>query len=89
LEILLEPKTIQRGYLNERGVRRLLREHRNGIRDRSYELWHLLVFELWHRNFLEVATRVPQATSYRELSISGITTSTALAVNKSAVAEVA
>lgn len=57
LDILLEPKTIQRGYFNERGVRQRLLEHRNGIRDRSDELWHLLIFELWHRNFLESVTQ--------------------------------
>jgi len=61
LELLLEPKTIQRGYFNERAVRQYVSEHREGVRDRSYELWHLLVFELWHRNFLEPAkqARVP------------------------------
>src|SRR5207302_3364488 len=57
LEVLLEPKTFQRGYFNERGVRQRLQEHRNGTRDRSYELWHLLIFELWHRNFLEPQMR--------------------------------
>ena len=57
LDILLEPKTLQRGYLNERGVRSRLLEHRNGIRDRSAELWSLLIFELWHRNFLEPMQR--------------------------------
>lgn len=90
LEILLEPKTMQRGYLNERGVRQLLMEHRNEIRDRSYELWHLLVFELWHRNFLEAATRLPQAGKCDgEPSIAGITMPKAFPSNKSAVAEVA
>ena len=29
-------------------------EHLKGIRDRSGVLWMLLIFELWHRNFLEV-----------------------------------
>lgn len=56
LDILLEPRTLQRGYFNERAVRRRLLEHRRGIRDRSWELWHLLIFELWHRNFLEPAS---------------------------------
>src|SRR6266581_4856195 len=53
LDILLEPRTIQRGYFDENGVRRRVLEHRKGIRDRSWELWHLLIFELWHRNFME------------------------------------
>src|SRR2546425_10769273 len=58
LDILLEPKTIQRGYFSEQALRRRLFEHRQGLRDRSWEIWHLLIFELWHRNFLEPATQV-------------------------------
>ena len=58
LDILLEPKTIQRGYFNEHSLRRRLLEHRKGAHDWSYELWHLLIFELWHRNFLEPATQL-------------------------------
>ncbi len=57
MDILLEPKTLQRGYFNGNEIRRRLLEHRQGIRDRSWELWHLLIFELWHRNFLEPATQ--------------------------------
>ncbi len=63
LSILLEPKTIQRGYFNSVAIRRLLKEHQSG-RDRSGELWVLLMFELWHRNFLEKNTeRALQARS--------------------------
>jgi len=69
LEILLEPKTIQRGYLSQEGLRRRLQEHRQGLRDRSWEIWHLLIFELWHRNFLESATRTQSTVSpWREPS---------------------
>ncbi len=57
LDILLEPKTLQRGYFNGPVLQRRLAEHQRGIRDRSWEIWHLLIFELWHRNFLEPATR--------------------------------
>jgi asparagine synthase (glutamine-hydrolysing) len=62
LDILLEPKTIQRGYFNERVMRRRLLDHRKGLRDRSWEIWHLLMFELWHRNFLEPALRMQSAS---------------------------
>ena len=69
LEILLEPKTIQRGYFTAQEVQRRLLEHRKGVRDRSWELWHLLIFELWHRNFLEPATQAPTAAiSWRAVS---------------------
>ncbi len=53
LEMLLEPRTIRRGYLKKESVRVVLDEHFRGRRDHSGVLWMILVFELWHRNFLE------------------------------------
>ena len=53
LTVLLEPRTLQRGYFNPRGVRQLLDEHFQGRRVHSGRIWRLLMFELWHRNFLE------------------------------------
>jgi len=53
MRILLEPRTVQRGYFDSQGVKLLLDEHLRGRRDHSMELWRLLIFELWHRNFLE------------------------------------
>jgi asparagine synthase (glutamine-hydrolysing) len=53
LTTLLEPRTLQRGYFDPTGVRRLLDEHFSGRRNRSAAIWRLLIFELWHRNFLE------------------------------------
>jgi asparagine synthase (glutamine-hydrolysing) len=53
--LLLEPKTLQRGYFEPGSIRNLLDEHIRGKRDHSSVLWTLLVFELWHRNFLEGA----------------------------------
>jgi asparagine synthase (glutamine-hydrolysing) len=51
--VLLEPRTLQRGYFNRHGIESLLNEHFRGRRDQSATLWLLLIFELWHRNFLE------------------------------------
>jgi asparagine synthase (glutamine-hydrolysing) len=53
LQILFEPRTLQRGYFKAEAVRSILDEHVRGRRDHSSALWLLLVFELWHRNFLE------------------------------------
>ena len=50
--LLLEPRALQRGYFKPQAVRELLDEHFRGSRDHSGKLWQLLVFELWHRNFL-------------------------------------
>jgi asparagine synthase (glutamine-hydrolysing) len=52
LTILLEPRTLQRGYFNPQGIRRLLNEHFQLRHDHSPRIWRFLMFELWHRNFL-------------------------------------
>jgi asparagine synthase (glutamine-hydrolysing) len=56
LTVLLEPRTLQRGYFNERGVRRLLNEFFSGRTDDYLIIWRLMMFELWQRNFLEQFT---------------------------------
>jgi asparagine synthase (glutamine-hydrolysing) len=56
LQTLLEPRALQRGYFKPSAIREVLDEHVRGRRDHSGILWMLLVFELWHRNFLE---RIP------------------------------
>jgi asparagine synthase (glutamine-hydrolysing) len=53
VRLLLEPRTLQRGYFNPSAIRETLDEHFTGRRDRSSRIWRLLVLELWHRNFLE------------------------------------
>jgi len=53
LGILTEPRTTQRGYFNPAAVRKLVDEHLSGRRTRTGAVWCLLMFELWHRNFLE------------------------------------
>jgi asparagine synthase (glutamine-hydrolysing) len=53
LRVLLEPRTLQRGYFRPEAVRRLVQEHLCGRRNRSGMLWRMLVLELWHRNFIE------------------------------------
>ena len=73
LDILLEPRTIQRGYFSEQGIRRRLFEHRAGIRDRAWELWHLVIFELWHRNFLESTSTIkPTAACWNTVERSAV-----------------
>ena len=53
LGILTEPRTMQRGYFQQSAVRKLVDEHLSGRRTRTGAVWCLLMFELWHRNFLE------------------------------------
>jgi asparagine synthase (glutamine-hydrolysing) len=70
LGILTEPRTLQRGYFNPSAIRALLDEHFRGRRDHAGAIWLLLVFELWHRNFLE-ARRVNHSGFMPEPSDSG------------------
>ena len=53
LQILLEPRTLQRGYFRPKAIQKLVDEHVSERRNRSGLLWRLLILELWHRNFLE------------------------------------
>lgn len=53
LDLLLEPRTLQRGYFKPAAVCAMIREHVRGRRNRSGILWRMLVLELWHRNFME------------------------------------
>lgn len=54
-EILLDRRSLNRGYFRPETVRRLLDDHLAARWDHSYRLWALLVFELWHRTFLDEA----------------------------------
>ena len=49
-EILLDRKTVNRGYFQKSAVEKLVRHNSNGT-DYSKELFSLVVLELWHRIF--------------------------------------
>jgi len=57
--LLLEPRTIQRGYFRKAAVERMLKEHEERKRDHSSALWQLLAFELWHRRYFEPRVTQP------------------------------
>lgn len=52
-ELLLEPRTIQRGYLERAAVQQLLKRHQAGAYTLEVAIWALLVFELWCRAYLD------------------------------------
>lgn len=52
-EILLDARTLQRGYVRPDYVRGLLRRHREGDGDHSRRLLTLVILEIWHRAFLD------------------------------------
>jgi asparagine synthase (glutamine-hydrolysing) len=70
--VLLDARTLQRGYFKPQGVRQLLDEHFRGRRNHSGRIWRLLIFELWHRNYLErVRAAAGDVESYRLTSVAG------------------
>lgn len=52
-ETLLEKKTLERGYFDEKYIKILLDEHTRNRRDHSHSLWILWMLELWHREFVD------------------------------------
>ncbi|MEZ6034803.1 MAG: asparagine synthase (glutamine-hydrolyzing) [Planctomycetaceae bacterium] len=54
-DILLSPRCLQRGLMNEDAVRQLIDEHTSGRFDHAYRLWNLLCLELWQRLYLDAA----------------------------------
>jgi asparagine synthase (glutamine-hydrolysing) len=54
-EILLDRRTIQRGFFREKNLRRMLQHHATGKRDYSTVIWCLLVLETWLRQFIDHA----------------------------------
>jgi asparagine synthase (glutamine-hydrolysing) len=52
-DTLLSPPSLQRGYFQPAFVRRIVDEHVSGKRDHSLRLWQLVVFERWHRLYVD------------------------------------
>jgi len=52
-DVLLDGKTLKRGYFRPEAVRALVDEHVTRRYDHGYRLWALLMLELWHRRFLD------------------------------------
>ena len=52
-DALLSRQAVQRGYFSETEVGRLVEEHLERRADHSFQLWNLLMLELWHREFLQ------------------------------------
>ncbi len=57
-DTLLDRRTRERGYFDERAITSIIKEHERGRRNYARHLWGLLTLELWHRAFID---RQPQA----------------------------
>jgi asparagine synthase (glutamine-hydrolysing) len=52
-EILLDPRTLNRGYFKREGIERLLNDHIALRYDHSAKIWALLFLEMWFRVFID------------------------------------
>jgi asparagine synthase (glutamine-hydrolysing) len=52
-QMLLEPRSLNRGYFRREAIETLFNEHRAKHRDNYDRIWRLLNLELWHRVCLE------------------------------------
>jgi asparagine synthase (glutamine-hydrolysing) len=54
-DVLLDRRAIERGWFQEAYVRELLDRHGDRVQDHSQGIWTLLMFELWHQEFVDTA----------------------------------
>ena len=52
-DVLLDQKSIERGYFRKEYVLKMLDDHVSKQYDHSYRIWALLFLELWHRMFID------------------------------------
>lgn len=64
-DVLLDARAAGRGYFDQSYVRELLDRHGNGVQDHSQGIWTLLMFELWHREFVD-GPQAPSSASSTE-----------------------
>jgi asparagine synthase (glutamine-hydrolysing) len=69
-DVVLSPRAFARGYVDERAVRRIVREHLDGV-DRTPFIWALLMLELWFREVVEATIPVPERASVQQPVASG------------------
>ena len=52
-EILLDSRSLERGFFREEGLRRILDDHVAGVRDNTNKIWALIQLELWLQTFID------------------------------------
>jgi asparagine synthase (glutamine-hydrolysing) len=52
-DLLLDPRSLERGYFEPEAVRQLVSRHVDGGADHTYRLWNLAMLELWHRTWID------------------------------------
>jgi asparagine synthase (glutamine-hydrolysing) len=53
--MLLDPKSIERGFFRPEAIKQIFAEHRQKSQDHANRIWRLLNFEIWYRIMFEGA----------------------------------
>ncbi|MEM2126249.1 MAG: asparagine synthase (glutamine-hydrolyzing) [Candidatus Methanosuratincola sp.] len=56
-DLLSERSVHERGYFEPECITRWVKEHLEGVDNHSHRLWSLMVFELWHRQTMDLPQR--------------------------------
>jgi asparagine synthase (glutamine-hydrolysing) len=62
-DVLLGSRLRARGYFRVEAIERLLHEHETGRRNWHYQMWNLLVLELWHQTFIDARPAAQQPST--------------------------
>lgn len=60
-EILLDRRSLERGFFREQQLRRIVDDHLSGARNTSGKIWALIQLELWLRTFVDAQMDGPLA----------------------------
>ena len=52
-EVLLSERSLKRGIIKPEILGRYIEEHITGKRDHAFQLWTLLMLELWFQRFID------------------------------------
>jgi asparagine synthase (glutamine-hydrolysing) len=56
-DVVLGPRLRQRGYFKMDAIERLVSDHETGRSNAQYQIWNLLMLELWHQTFIDAGAR--------------------------------
>jgi asparagine synthase (glutamine-hydrolysing) len=62
-QVLLDPRSLERGFFKESSVRGIIDRHIAGEEDTSNKLWALLQLELWMRTYIDAEVPAPITVS--------------------------
>ncbi len=52
-ETVLSDSSLKRGYFRPDAIRKIVEDHISGKKDYTFQLWAILMLELWHKKFMD------------------------------------